>query len=405
VIQRFPDRAAEAMLQRAEALDRLDSADSAAATRETLLKRYPDSEAAAQIRLGNAHQAADQGDLTTAISWGREVLKHSPASDLAAEAGFWVGQWGRQIGQGAIAQTALEQVIGTHPESYYAWRAAVALGWDVGDFKTVRSKTPAVAPLARRSPLPLGSDSLQELYLLGQDQAAWERWQTEFVNRQDPSPQEQFVDGLMRQSQGDYLDGIYQVASLAEGTTPEQQQAFTELKQRPDYWHGVYPFPYADLIQTWAAQRQLNPLLVVALIRQESRFSPKIRSAVGATGLMQVMPDTARWIKQSAGLDRYDLTDPQDSIQLGTWYLDHTHAEYNNHSLFAVASYNAGPGNVAKWIQRGGYSDADDFAEKIPFPETKGYIRSVFGGYWNYLRLYDPTIGAQVKGLEDRFAP
>ncbi|MEB3251926.1 MAG: transglycosylase SLT domain-containing protein [Cyanobacteriota bacterium] len=405
VIQRFPDRAAEAMLQRAEALDRLDSADSAAATRKTLLKRYPDSEAAAQIRLGNAHQAADQGDLTTAISWGREVLKHSPASDLAAEAGFWVGQWGRQIGQGAIAQTALEQVIGTHPESYYAWRAAVALGWDVGDFKTVRSKTPAVAPLARRSPLPLGSDSLQELYLLGQDQAAWERWQTEFVNRQDPSPQEQFVDGLMRQSQGDYLDGIYQVASLAEGTTPEQQQAFTELKQRPDYWHGVYPFPYADLIQTWAAQRQLNPLLVVALIRQESRFSPKIRSAVGATGLMQVMPDTARWIKQSAGLDRYDLTDPQDSIQLGTWYLDHTHAEYNNHSLFAVASYNAGPGNVAKWIQRGGYSDADDFAEKIPFPETKGYIRSVFGGYWNYLRLYDPTIGAQVKGLEDRFAP
>jgi soluble lytic murein transglycosylase len=70
-----------------------------------------------------------------------------------------------------------------------------------------------------------------------------------------------------------------------------------------------------------------------------------------------------------------------------------------------VASYNAGPGNVAKWIQRGGYSDADDFAEKIPFPETKGYIRSVFGGYWNYLRLYDPTIGVQVKGLEDRFAP
>jgi soluble lytic murein transglycosylase len=126
---------------------------------------------------------------------------------------------------------------------------------------------------------------------------------------------------------------------------------------------------------------------------------------VGATGLMQVMPDTARWIKQSTGLDGYDLTDPEDSIQLGTWYLDHTHAEYNNHSLFAVASYNAGPGNVAKWIQRGGYSDADDFAEKIPFPETKGYIRSVFGGYWNYLRLYDPGIAAQVKQLQRRFSP
>ena len=405
VIQRFPDRAAEAMLERAELLDRLDSAASAEATRATLLKQYPDSEAAAQIRLRNARRAADQGDLTQAVSWGRDVLKYSPATEAVAEAGFWVGQWGRQMGQGAIAQTALEQVIGTHPESYYAWRAAVALGWDVGDFKTVRSKIPVVAPPTRRIPLPLGSDPLQELYLLGQDQAAWERWQTEFVNRQDPSPQEQFVDGLMRQSQGDYLDGIYQVASLADGSTPEKQQAFAELGQRPDYWHGVYPFPYANLIQTWAAQRQINPLLVVALIRQESRFSPKIRSAVGATGLMQVMPDTARWIKQSTGLDGYDLTDPEDSIQLGTWYLDHTHAEYNNHSLFAVASYNAGPGNVAKWIQRGGYSDADDFAEKIPFPETKGYIRSVFGGYWNYLRLYDPGIAAQVKQLQRRFSP
>ena len=311
-----------------------------------------------------------------------------------------MGKWARQLGKTDLAQSVLEQVIGTHPESYYAWRAAVALGWDVGDFPTIRSKSPQIAPLQGRIPLPTGSAALQELYLLGQDQIAWERWQTEFLNRQDPLPAEQFVDGLMRQSQGDYLHGIYQMTSLAEGDSPEQRAALSPLLQRPDYWHGVYPFPYADLIQTWAAQRQINPLLVVALIRQESRFSPQIRSAVGATGLMQVMPDTAKWIQQSAGLDPYDLTHPDDNIRLGTWYLDHTHAEYNNNSLLAVASYNAGPGNVAKWMKQGGYGDADDFAEAIPFPETKGYIRSVFGGYWNYLRLYDSAIAAQVKQLE-----
>ncbi|XGB42699.1 MAG: transglycosylase SLT domain-containing protein [Nodosilinea sp. LVE1205-7] len=158
----------------------------------------------------------------------------------------------------------------------------------------------------------------------------------------------------MRQSQGDYLNGINQIASLAAADTPENQKALGDLKQRPDYWHGVYPLPYAGLIQTWATQRQLNPLLVVALIRQESHFSPKIRSGVGATGLMQVMPDTAKWIQASAGLASYDLTHPEDNIRLGTWYLDHTHAEYRNHSLFrspvimlALAMWLSGSGRVA----------------------------------------------------------
>ena len=403
VVNRFPDRAGEAMLMKAELLDKLNSTDSAQATRETILKTYGDSDAAAEIRLNNARNASEQGDLTMAVSWSRDVLKHSPNSDLAAEAGFWAGQWASQQGQADVAQLVFEQVIGTHPESYYAWRSAVALGWDVGDFKTVRSKVPKVAPLGRRTPLPVGSDTLQELYLLGQDQAAWERWQTEFVNRQDPSVEERFVDGLMRQGSGDYLDGIYQVDSLSDSDDPDEVAAYTKLKQRPDYWHGVYPFPYADLVLDWSSQRQLNPLLVVALIRQESRFMPAIQSGVGATGLMQVMPDTAKWIKAKAGLDTYDLTNPHDSIKLGTWYLDYTHSEYDNHSLFAVASYNAGPGNVATWISKGGYRDADDFAEKIPFPETKGYIRSVFGGYWNYLRLYDPTIAEKVETLQKKF--
>lgn len=400
VIDRFPDRAAEAMLMKAEALDQLDSPEVAQATRDAILANHGDSDAAAEIRLANALAAADQGDLTMALSWGRDVLKYSPKSDLAADAGFWVGKWGRQLGQADVAQAALEHVIAEHPESYYAWRAAVALGWNVGDFKTVRFQTPGVAFPSRRTPLPVGSASLQELYLLGQDQAAWERWQTEFSSRQDPSVDEQFVDGLMRLGTGDNIDGIYQVSSLGSVDDPQDAAAVQQLKQRPDYWHAVYPLPYGDLILTWAAERQLNPLLVTALIRQESRFEAKIRSGVGAAGLMQVMPATAAWIKDRAGLDTYDLNNPEDNVKLGTWYLDYTHAEYSNHSLFAVASYNAGPGNVAKWIDRGGFTDADDFVEKIPFPETQGYVRSVFGGYWNYLRLYDPTIAEQIEQLQ-----
>lgn len=403
VITRFPDRAAEAMLLKADALEDLSSPEAAQATRDAILTNHGASDAAAEIRLNNARQAAERGDMTMALSWGRDVLKYSPESDLAADAGFWVGKWGRQLGQADIAQAALEQVIATHPESYYAWRAAVALGWDVGDFKTVRLETPRVVLPSRRSPLPAGSDTLQELYFLGQDRLAWERWQTEFSSRQDPSVEEQYVDGLMRLGVGDNLDGIYQISSLGVQDDPADLAKYKQLKQKPDYWQAVYPFPYANLIQTWSAQRQLNPLLVTALMRQESRFEAKIRSSAGAAGLMQVMPATAEWIKGKAGLPGYDLNDPNDNINLGTWYLDYTHSEYNNHSLFAVASYNAGPGNVAKWIAKGDFADADEFAEKIPFPETKGYVRAVFGGYWNYLRLYDPDISRKVEQYQERY--
>lgn len=403
VINRFPDRAAEAMLLKAEAFENLGSPETAQATRDAILANYSDSDAAGEIRLNNALNAADRGDLTMALSWGRDVLKYSPHSDHAADAGFWVGKWARQTGQADMAQTALEQVIGTHPESYYAWRAAVALGWEVGDFKTVRFETPRVVLPGRRSPLPTGSATLQELYLLGQDRPAWERWQTEFANRQDPSVEAQYVDGLMRLGVGDNLDGIYQVSSLAWSDNPAEIAKYQELKQKPDYWLGVYPFPYADLIQTWSAERQLNPLLVTSLMRQESRFEAKIRSSAGAAGLMQVMPATAEWITGKAGITGYDLDNPNDNIKLGTWYLDYTHSEYDNHSLFAVASYNAGPGNVAKWIDQGGFADADEFVEKIPFSETKGYVRAVFGGYWNYLRLYDPEIAQKVEQYQKRF--
>ncbi|HEY9888839.1 MAG TPA: lytic transglycosylase domain-containing protein, partial [Candidatus Obscuribacterales bacterium] len=199
---------------------------------------------------------------------------------------------------------------------------------------------------------------------------------------------------------GDTLDGIFMISSLSWRDDPAEQATYQQLKTHPAYGQTLYPFPYANLIEQWSRDRALNPLLVTALIRQESRFQPQIRSVVGAAGLMQVMPDTAAWIQTQTDIESYNLDDPDDNIQLGTWYLDYTHREYGNHSLYAVASYNAGPGNVADWLARDNYGDEDDFADKIPFPETKGYIRSVFGGYWNYLRLYNPEIARRIETLQ-----
>jgi soluble lytic murein transglycosylase len=123
---------------------------------------------------------------------------------------------------------------------------------------------------------------------------------------------------------------------------------------------------------------------------------PGIRSGVGATGLMQVMPDTGAWIAKQIKLKEYKLNDPDDNIKLGTWYLDYTHQEYSGNSMLAIASYNAGPGAVGGWVAKAGQQDPDVFVENIPYNETKGYVKSVFENYWNYLRLYNPDVAQKV---------
>ena len=399
VIQTFPDRAGEALLQKANVLEQLQSPTSAKNARTSVLSQHGDSEAAAELRLSRAYRAAEAGDLATARQLAEDLVTATPESELAAEASFWSGKWAQQQGQNSDASDAYGRTLAQYPESYFAWRSAVMLDWDVGDFDSVRYLTPEVSLPQQRQALPAGSDTLQLLYRLGQDADAWSLWQTEFTNAQTPTVAEQFTDGVMRVGVGDNLDGIFMLTSLAWRDQADEQADYQQLKISPTYWQTVYPFPFSNLIQTWSQQRQLNPLLVTALMRQESRFEPKIRSVVGAVGLMQVMPDTADWIVGQIGENPSDLEalleTPNENIRLGTWYLDYTHREYSDNSMFAVASYNAGPGSVADWIARG-YGDPDVFVKNIPFPETQGYVESVFGGYWNYLRLYNPTIRRQM---------
>ncbi|NEP53710.1 MAG: lytic transglycosylase domain-containing protein, partial [Moorea sp. SIO3C2] len=92
----------------------------------------------------------------------------------------------------------------------------------------------------------------------------------------------------------------------------------------------------------------------------------------------------------------YKLDNPKDNIKLGTWFLAHSHRVYQDNSAFAIASYNAGQGNVGKWLKGNEPIDLDEFVETIPFGETRNYVKQVLGNYWNYLRLYNPEVGQQL---------
>ncbi|MGD1716383.1 transglycosylase SLT domain-containing protein [Dapis sp. BLCC M172] len=397
VIANFPSHAPEAMLDKSKLLDQLDSAQSASLTRQQLLKEYNNSDAAAKLRWELAEQAAKGGDLQAAWKWAQQLTVNNPDSELAAQAGFWVGKWAQQLGQTEDGKKAFEYMILRYPHSYYAWRSAVMLGWPVGDFTTVRDLSPEVVHTKERDPLPFGSETLRELYQIGQDRDAWKQWQVEFEERMNPTVAQQYTDGVLRIGVGDNLDGIWMLTSLSQRKNPEEIAEYKAFKEKRTYWQTLYPFPYLETIVKWSDKRELNTVLVTALIRQESRFMPKIKSVVGATGLMQIMPETGKEAAQKINLVSYDLENVNDNVNLGTYYFDFTHKEYQNNSMLAVASYNAGPNAVSSWLKRFGFNDADAFVEKIPYPETRGYVESVFENYWNYLQIYNPEVSQLME--------
>src|SRR6476469_9200198 len=177
VISKFPNYAPEALLDKSQLLDKARSGQSASDTRKLLLTKYNNSDKAGELRWTIAQQFAKGGDLKSAWQWARELTTHNPDSERAPEAAFWVGKWAQQLGREEDAKTAFDYTILRYPESYFAWRSAVVLGWPVGDFTTVRNLSPNVVRTPQRPEPTAGSPALKELYQLGQDRDAWTLWQ------------------------------------------------------------------------------------------------------------------------------------------------------------------------------------------------------------------------------------
>lgn len=397
VDEKFPDEVVKALKEKATLLTQLGRYEEATKVRDTILEKYPQSEEAADYRWQIAKDFANSGNYVSAWQWAQQISVQNPDSSVAPKAGFWIGKWAEKLGQNQEAIKAYEYVLQNHPHSYYAWRSAVRLGKDVGDFNSLRSLPLQVETPTQRPIPPAGSNMFKELFLLGEDQDAIDLFTAEFSNKEKLTVSEQFVQGLLKQNQEKYLESINLIWDLKNRDNQEDLVEWQILRKSPEYWYALFPFPYEELIVKWSKERNLNPFLVASLMRQESRFEKDIKSPVGATGLMQIMPETAKWIAPQINMKEYSLTDPEDNIKMGTWYLNHTHDTFNNNSMLAIASYNAGPGNVSNWISRYSLADIDEFVENIPFPETKNYVETVFGNYWNYVELYEPKIEEKLS--------
>ena len=154
----------------------------------------------------------------------------------------------------------------------------------------------------------------------------------------------------------------------------------------------AYPRAYWTEIVAAAKEVDMDPYLLLATARQESTFRPALTSSAGARGVMQIMPGTAQLIAKNEpdigqdGIDHLDI--PHKSIRLGARYLKRMLERCGGNVAYALASYNAGPGNCAKWRATYGSASLEDFIENIPFSETRGYVKAVLGNYAAYHSLY-----------------
>lgn len=159
------------------------------------------------------------------------------------------------------------------------------------------------------------------------------------------------------------------------------------VEEEPDwYLRARYPLEYEQIIRAHADNHDLDPALLAAVVYVESRFDPNARSAAGAIGLMQLLPDTAKGIALRTGGHRFvvaDLRDPEINVRYGSWYLDHLRERYDD-TRTALAAYHAGQGNVDAWLRDGA---------RIEFPETRTYVDEVTRVRDVYAKAYASELG------------
>ena len=185
-------------------------------------------------------------------------------------------------------------------------------------------------------------------------------------------------------------DQVNALLSLAK-SYPDYAQMFPEELGREE-WDIFYPLTNWSDIKYWSKQRNLDPYQVAGFIRQETIFDPRAKSGANAYGLMQLLIPTARTVAKkynSSTTDIYaeTLFQPALNIELGTAYIRDQYDKYLRTEFVAVA-YNAGPGRVGQW-QNSLPPEMDEFVEKIPFKETKGYVQGIIRNSAQYRRLYD----------------
>jgi soluble lytic murein transglycosylase len=159
-------------------------------------------------------------------------------------------------------------------------------------------------------------------------------------------------------------------------------------------WLGrwIYPISYQEEIRESAFEYELDPFLIAAIIRVESNYKPAAVSPKGAVGIMQIMPETAKWILKQEDFGQITVMDAANEahagIKLGSWYIKELNRQFNDNLVVSLAAYNAGPGKVRQWLDNGVWDGQEQTVKDIPFGETRHYVQRVMYYYKKYQKIY-----------------
>jgi soluble lytic murein transglycosylase len=341
-------------------------------TLTALLKRFPTGRQATSARFSAGMIAYIQGDRRAAAAEFDSLVARDSNSTEALSASYWAGRSYAALGDKTKSLARWRSIIAKEPLSYYAVLAAKRL--DTALVAADRSpanygKVPAIDSAMGR---------IVGLKDVGMDVEAG------FENER------LFRDALADQSKlvatAHVLAGTDQASrSIALG-----RRALDDIGRSPENYRLYFPVLERETLISSSRENGLDPVLVAALIRQESNFNPQATSPAGARGLMQLMPAVGKTVAESKGLGAWDpamLYEPATNIKLGTAHLQGLAHKYND-VVKILAAYNAGESRVEKWSTKTGAGDPEVFTERIPFVETRDYVRSIVRNRAYYQALY-----------------
>jgi len=416
----FPadDLAPQALWKAARLREAEGVLDEAARLYEELQAGFPAYESADEAlwRAGLAYYRAGAAD--RAMAGWRALLEKYPSSDYRARALFWLGKLdggassSRSQAGGRTGGEYWDQLVDAFPRNYYALRVGQLRGGD-----TVTADRLLVEAVEE----PAWDARQDEVEILD-----WLRTWTQvptatglidlpssLTNRPDFRRGRALLGVGMRREALAAFDGVRAAAwkdplTLGRLSLYFREQGLHGLAARCAYrmvglWPDgliydapsavqrlAYPLVYADLLSSESLDRGLDPLLLAALIRQESLFEPMAESYAGARGLGQVMPATGEGIAKSLGIEGFVLDDlyrPSVSIRFGAFYLEAQMKRFDNQILVALAAYNGGPGNTLRWLEPSD-GDLDLFVEVITASQSQRYLQQVYEQYIFYEALY-----------------
>jgi soluble lytic murein transglycosylase len=323
-----------------------------------------------------------RGDFAAAA---RELERFSGDAPDAAERArgrYWLGRAWERLGR-AQGREQLARIANDEPFTYYGWRAAVRA--ETGAPAAVDVASAPDAKPAAAAALPAAAlRRIQILLEAGLDErAALE------------------IQPLAGTSAGKSARLVLAQLLVEAGRFHLAQRLVIErdaeaLARRPApgeeaLWWMAWPTAYDGTVERAARRHGVEPALVYAIMREESGYQPDALSVVGARGLTQIMPDTGRRLAADLGAASFDPAElfvPERNLELGAFYLSQLLGRFDGRLSAAIASYNAGPEAVARWLAADGRREDDEWVESIPYDQTRSYVKRVLRSMHVYRALY-----------------